>query len=256
MTPAVRSKTFLAVVGVVLGATALAGVASLWGDREAVGDGLTRAEGVATRQQEVIDKLAEDLNETRDQLLERDIEPSAPPSEETIDDLPDVSRPTAEAVPPTDDQVEAAVFVVLEDNPELITSQVIAEVTRYLLANPPEPGEDGEDGEDGAAGVVTVEMVFAAVVSFCSGPDEPCTGEDGQDVTQAMVDAAIELFCADDACRSTVPGPIGATGATGRGLVSIDCVDGVLIATYDSGDLTQVIEGTTCQFPPGQGGKD
>jgi hypothetical protein len=256
MTPAVRSKTFLAVAGVVLGATALAGVASLWGDREAVGDGLTRAEGVAARQQEVIDKLVEDLNETRDQLLERDIEPSAPPPEETIDDLPDVSRPALEAVPPTDDQVEAAVVVVLEDNPELITSQVIAEVTRYLLANPPEPGEDGEDGEDGAAGVVTVEMVFAAVVSFCSGPDEPCTGEDGedgQDVTQAMVDAAIELFCADDACRSTVPGPIGGTG---RGLVSIDCVDGVLIATYDKEPITQVIEGSACQFPPGQGGKD
>jgi hypothetical protein len=244
----------VAIAGVFLAVLALGGVVLLGMERETIGDGLKTVEEIAAQQGEVIRDLAEDSEELRQQLQDAGIEPSAPPPEERTDDLPDTP---GEPVSPTDAQVEAAVEVVLEENPDLLTSQVIAEVARYLTANPPPPGEPGADATDA--------MAFQAVVAFCIQPDEPCRGNDGLDgadgadavLTQAMVEAALADFCSTnpDACQSTVPGPTGDTGATGRGLVSIDCVDGVLIATYDQAPTTQLIAGTTCQFPPGQGGK-
>jgi hypothetical protein len=240
----------VAIAGVFLAVLALGGVVLLGWERETVGDGLKTVEEIAAQQGEVIQDLAEDSEELRQQLQDAGIEPSAPPPEERTDDLPDVPG-SGEPVPPTDAQVEAAVEIVLEEDPDLLTAQVIAEVARYLTANPPPAGEPGADATDA--------MAFQAVVAFCTQPDEPCRGDDGADavLTQAMVDAALTDFCSTnpDACQSTVPGPTGDTGATGRGLVSIACVDGVLIATYDQAPITQLIEGTACQFPPGQGDK-
>jgi hypothetical protein len=93
MSPTVRPRTILALVGVVLAALAFLGVVALWGDREVVGDQLAIVTDVAERQQEVIDKLADDLDETREQLLKEGIEPSAPPPDKSIQDLPAVDRP-------------------------------------------------------------------------------------------------------------------------------------------------------------------
>jgi hypothetical protein len=247
-----RRRILIAVAGSLAGIFALGGVLLLWNDRETVGDGLKTVEVMVAEQDKVIDQLSADSKELRQQLERRGIEPSAPPPEERtdeLDNLPAVPRAGA-PIPPTDAQVESAVTVVLENNPDLLTPQVIAEVSRQLAANPPPAGEPGADATDA--------QVFSAVVAFCTDPDEPCRGEDGTDVvlTQEAVNLALADFCGTnpDACQSTIPGPAGDTGPTGRGLVSIDCVDDVLVATYDQEPLTQTIEGSACQFPPGQDG--
>jgi hypothetical protein len=255
MTAPRRHRIILAIAGLLAGVFTLGGILLLWNDRETVGDNLTTIEVMVEEQNDVIDQLAADSKELRQQLEKRGIKPGAPPPEERtdeLDNLPVVPRAGA-PIPPTDSQVQSAVTVVLENNPDMLTPQVIAEVARYLAANPPPAGEPGADATDAQA--------FAAVVAFCANPDEPCRGEPGADgtdavLTQAMVDAALVDFCGTNpsACQSTIPGPAGEPGPAGRGLVSVDCVDDVLVATYDQEPLTQIIEGSACQFPPGQDG--
>jgi hypothetical protein len=255
MTGPRRHRIILAVAGSLAGVFALGGVLLLWNDRETVGDNLTTIEVMVAEQNDVIDQLSKDSDELRQQLLDMGVKPSAPAPEKRTDELgnlPAVPR-AGTPIPPTDAQVGSAVTVVLENNPDLLTPQVIAEVSRQLAANPPPAGEPGADATDA--------QVFSAVVAFCTDPDEPCRGEDGTDavLTQEAVNLALADFCGTnpDACQSTIPGPAGQTGDTGssgRGLVSIDCVDDVLVATYDQEPLTQTIEGSACQFPPGQDG--
>jgi hypothetical protein len=270
MSPTSRTKSLLPIIGVIVAALALIGVTFLWGDRETVGDNLaiveedlnTAMDGMA-EQQAVIDQLTDGYETLRDQLLKEGVEPDAPPPSEVIEDLPDVIRPTGEPIPPTDEQVQAAVTVVLDENPTFLTSQVIAEVSRQLAANPPEQGPQGEQGGQGEPGAnATDAQVFSAVVTFCAGPDEPCKGDDGAAgadavLTQDMVDTALVDFCSTnpDACQSDVPGPEGPKGDPGRGLVAFACIEGKLVATYDQAPITQTIEGSSCQFPPKSGGR-
>lgn len=106
---------------------------------------------------------------------------------------------------------------------------------------PGPPGPQGDTGEDGLPGLAGPQGLPGDV-----GP-AGATGDPGPIGPQGE------------------PGPVGpagadgldgADGADGRGLVSIDCIDGVLVATYDAAPFTQTIDGTTCQFPPGRGGKE
>jgi hypothetical protein len=265
-----RANLALISVGLLFAALVLGGLGLLWADRDTVegdvrglAEQLAQAQEGSRQRQEVIDKLVEDAEVMRQQLLEEGFEPEVPPPSKTViedlpEDLPAVSRLGGDPVPPTDDQVQDAVAVVLAQNPEFITPQVIAEVSRYLVDNPPDQGQPGANA--------TTEMAFAAVVEFCSAPDQPCRGDDGtdgtdgtdgqdgQNVTQEMVEIALADLCSTnpEVCQSTVEGPEGPAGADGRGLVSITCnEDDELVAEYDD-QTSQVIEGSVCRFPPGR----
>lgn len=78
----------------------------------------------------------------------------------------------------------------------------------------------GKDGRD--APPVTSDELKAALLELCGGS---CRGEDGQDVTQEMVDAAVATVCASGGCPAPggPQGPQGPAGPQGDPAPQVPC---------------------------------
>lgn len=126
--------------------------------------------------QAVITELADGLDATREQLLDRNIVPVVPDPEITIREIVgergEQGEPGADA---TDKQVEAA-------------------VATYLLFHPPTPGTDGTDGTNGVDGQDGETPV-------CYFEENQCQGAPGTNGTNGA--------------DSTIPGPTGPQGPPG-----------------------------------------
>lgn len=77
----------------------------------------------------------------------------------------------------------------------------------------------GANGKD--APPVTSGELKAALLELCGGS---CRGENGQDVTQAMVDAAVATVCAQGGCPAPA-GPQGPVGPQGEPASQVPCAD-------------------------------
>jgi hypothetical protein len=73
-------------------------------------------------------------------------------------------------------------------------------------------GKNGKDGQD--ATPITPDELKSTLLDLCGGS---CKGENGQDVTQEMVNAAVVMICAQGGCPAPppLPGPQGPQGEPG-----------------------------------------